>query len=94
MTVDPARVGSNQIHLYLLDPKTGAQYDRAKEVTIAAAQPAKQIGPLNETATRAGPGHYIVPSAVLGVPGKWQLAITVRVSKFDENTAKVEVPVR
>jgi copper transport protein len=94
LTVDPARVGSNQIHLYLLDPKTGAQYDRAKEVTIAAAQPAKQIGPLNETASRAGPGHYIVPSAVLGVPGKWQLAITVRVSKFNEYVAKLQVPVR
>jgi copper transport protein len=94
LTVDPARVGSNQIHLYLLDPKTGAQYDRAKEVTIGAEQPAKQIGPLQETASRAGPGHYIVPSAVLGVPGTWRLTISVRVSEFDEYVAKVEVPIR
>jgi copper transport protein len=94
LTVDPARVGSNQIHLYLLDPKTGAQYDRAKEVTLAATQPEKRIGPIKETASRAGPGHYIVPAAVLGVPGKWQLTILVRVSDFDQYEAKTEVPVR
>jgi copper transport protein len=94
LTVDPARVGSNQIHLYLLDPKTGAQYDRAKEVTVSAEQPDKQIGPIKETASRAGPGHYIVPAAVLGVPGEWRLTLTVRVSDFDEYVAKVEVPVR
>jgi copper transport protein len=92
--VDPARVGANQIHLYLLDPKTGAQYDRAKEVTVAARQLDKQIGPITETANRAGPGHYIVPAAVLGVPGKWQLTISARISDFDEYVAKAEVPVR
>jgi copper transport protein len=94
LTVDPARVGANQIHLYLLDPKTGAQFDRAKEVTVSAEQLAKQIGPISETASRAGPGHYIVPAAVLGVPGKWRLTLTVRVSAFDEYVAKVEVPIR
>jgi copper transport protein len=94
LTVDPARVGSNQIHLYLLNPKTGAQYDGAKEVTVNAAQPEQQIGPLKETAHRAGPGHYIVQSAVLGVPGKWQLTIAVRVSEFDQYLARVEVRIR
>jgi copper transport protein len=93
LTVDPARVGSNQIHLYLLDPRTGAQYDRAKEVTIGAEQPAKQIGPLQETASRAGPGHYVVPAAVLGVPGEWRLTISLRISDFDEYVAKTEVPI-
>jgi copper transport protein len=94
LTVDPARVGANQIHLYLLDPKTGAQYDRAKEVTVQATQPKKQIGPITETANRAGPGHYIVPAAVLGVPGDWRLSIAVRISDFDEYVAKTEVPIR
>ena len=94
LTVDPAQVGSNQIHLYLLDPRTGAQYDGAKEVTIAATQRDKQIGPIRETARRAGPGHYIVPAAVLGVPGDWQLTILVRVSDFDQYQAKTEVPIR
>jgi copper transport protein len=94
LTVDPARVGANQIHMYLLDPKTGAQYDRAKEVTVQVAQPKKQIGPLSESASRAGPGHYIVPAAVLGVPGTWLLTITVRISEFDEYIAKTEVSIR
>ena len=30
MTVDPARVGANQIHLFLFDSKTGAQYTRPR----------------------------------------------------------------
>ena len=32
--VDPARVGANQIHLYLFDAKTGAQYAKGKELTV------------------------------------------------------------
>lgn len=94
VTVDPARVGANEIHLYLLNPTTGAQFTGAQEVNIAATQPAKQIGPLPETPRKAGPGHYIVPSAVLGVPGTWRVQVTVRVSKFDEYQTAFEVPVR
>jgi copper transport protein len=94
LTVDPARVGSNQVHLYLSNPRDGSQFTGAKEVTVAEKQPEKQIGPLTQSANKAGPGHYVVPAAPLGVPGDWQLEVTVRVSKFDEYTATIEVPVR
>jgi copper transport protein len=94
LTVDPARVGANALHLYLLNPRDGTQFTRAREVDVTATQPAKGIGPLQETPSQAGPGHYVVPSAVLGVPGTWRLSLTVRVSKFDEYTKVVEVPVR
>jgi copper transport protein len=94
MTVDPARVGANEIHLYLIDPRSGAQFDRAKEVDVDALQSAKGIGPLREPASKAGPGHYVVPSALLGVPGTWSLRVTVRVSDFDEFESTVTVPIR
>jgi copper transport protein len=94
MTVDPARVGANQVHLYLIDPRSGAQFDGAKEVDVDALQAAKGIGPLHEQASKAGPGHYVVPDALLGVPGTWTLWVTVRVSDFDEFEAKVLVPIR
>jgi copper transport protein len=94
LTVDPARVGPNAIHLYLINPRDGTQFTAAKEVDIAATQPAKGIGPLEQVANLAGPGHYIVPVAVLGVPGSWQVRITVRLSDFDESTTTVKVPVR
>ncbi|MBV9212681.1 MAG: copper resistance protein CopC/CopD [Actinobacteria bacterium] len=94
MTVDPAKVGSNEIHLYLLNPKDGTQFTRAQEVDIAESLPSKRIGPLNQGASKAGPGHYIVPGALLSVPGTWQLTVTVLVTKFDEYTTTVKVPIR
>lgn len=94
LTVDPAKVGANEIHLYLLDPKTGAQFAGTKELTLTATLPGKGIGPIPLTAEKAGPGHYVVPSAVLGVPGTWELMVTDRVSAFDESTKTVKVAVR
>jgi copper transport protein len=93
VTVDPAAVGSNEIHLYLLNERDGSQFDGAREVTLAATQPERGIGPLSVPADRAGPGHYVA-DADLGVPGDWTMRIAVRVSDFDEHTTRVEVPIR
>ena len=38
MTVDPARVGANQIHLYLFDAQDGAPFTRTKELTVHGAR--------------------------------------------------------
>ncbi len=93
MTVEPARVGANEVHLYLFAAKSGAPFSRAKEVTMTAALPEKEISlPLEPQ--RAGPGHYVVPSAFLNVGGDWQIEVTVRVSAFDEFAKSIEVPVR
>jgi copper transport protein len=93
MTVDPARVGGNQIHLFLFDSKTGAQYAKAKEVTIEASLPDKEIGPLKLETEPAGPGHFIVSDALLNAPGTWDLDVTVRVSEFDQFEKTIEVGV-
>jgi copper transport protein len=92
--VDPAKVGANQVHLYLLNPKDGTQFTGARQVTVAMTQPDKDIGPLEETASKAGPGHYIVSGATLAVPGTWRLEVTALVSKFDEYDTRIEVPIR
>ena len=94
MTVDPARVGSNQVHLYLFDAKSGAQFKRIKELSATATLPDKSIGPLPLEPQPSGPGHYTVQGALLNVAGEWQLEVTMRVSAFDEYTAKLEVPIR
>ena len=36
MTVEPAKVGPNTVHLYLIDAKTGAQFTATKELTATA----------------------------------------------------------
>jgi copper transport protein len=94
LDVDPASVGSNVIHIYLLDPKSGAQYDKTKQLTVTAALPSKGIGPLTLDAQSTGPGHYTIPSAVLGAPGTWTLDLTARVSAFDEFEHAVKVRIR
>lgn len=94
ISLDPAAVGSNEMHLYLLNPRDGTQYTGAKEVDVSATQPKQSIGPIEEKADLAGPGHYVVPSATFGVPGTWDVTVTVRVSAFDEYTRKLEVPIK
>jgi copper transport protein len=94
MTVEPAKVGSNTIHLYLFDAKSGAQFTATKELTVTASLPSKRIGPLPLKANLAGPGHYALDSAVLSPGGTWELEVTDRVSEFDEYTRSIGVPIR
>ena len=78
MTVEPARVGPNTIHLYLIDAKSGVQYTATKELTATARLPAKNIGPLPLKASLAGPGHYILSSAVLSPGATWAIELVDR----------------
>jgi copper transport protein len=94
MTVEPANVGLNTVHLYLIDAKTGAQFTATKELTATAKLPAKGIGPLVLRPTVAGPGHYVLNSAVLSPGGTWEIEITDRVSEFEQYSRTVKVTIR
>ena len=94
LTVDPATAGPNEMHLYLLDPKSGAQFDGVKELTVQATQTAKGIGPLDLQAQQTGPGHYTILGAPLNAPGTWRLDVTMRVSEFDEFQTSADVRIR
>ncbi len=94
MTVEPAKVGLNTAHLYLIDATDGAQYTGTKELVATASLPAKGIGPLPLHANVAGPGHYILSSAVLSPGGTWQIQITDRISEFEQYSRTVQVPIR
>jgi len=94
MTVEPARVGLNTIHIYLINASTGTQFTATKEFVARALLPAKGIGPLPLQATPAGPGHYIVSSAVLSPGGAWHIQLTDRISEFEAFTRTVKVPIR
>ena len=93
VTVDPAKVGPNQLHLYLFDRKTGAAFEGTKELRVTAAMPAKQIAPIALSAHVAGPGHYVVDGASLAVAGDWTIAVVDRVSDFDEYETRFTVPI-
>lgn len=93
-TVDPARLGPNEIHLYLLKAKDGTPSTQTKELTVTLALPARKIGPLPARAREAGPGHYVVDTVQLVPAGDWRLDVTSRVSEFDQYETSLEVPVR
>jgi copper transport protein len=93
MTVEPARVGINTIHLYLIDAKTGSQFTATREFTAKAELPSKGIGPLALQVTPAGPGHYILSSADLSPGGDWEIQFTDRISEFEEFSRSVKVPI-
>ena len=71
MTVEPAKVGLNTIHLYLIDAKTGVQYTATKELTatrqapVQAHRPAPAEGvaggtrPLHPDLGGAQPGRHV-----------------------------------
>ena len=85
----------NTIHLYLINAKSGTQFTATKElVANGAGCPSKGIGPLPLQATLAGPGHYILSSAVLSPGGTWEIQLTDRVSEFEAYTRTVKVPIR
>jgi copper transport protein len=93
ITVDPARIGPNELHLYLFNRTSGAPYTAAKDLTITAALPSKHIAKLALSPHVAGPGHYVVNGASFGVAGKWTITATIRVSDFDEFSKAFAVPI-
>jgi hypothetical protein len=80
--------------VYLFDRRDGRHYEQTKELTVTAELPEQGIEPLELEATKAGPGHYLVSGAALGVEGEWTLEIAARVSDFDEFRTKLNVPIR
>lgn len=93
VTVDPARVGANAVHLYVIDPADGAPFGGAREVRLSATEPDKGIGPVTEVPDLAGPGHWTLAAMPFGVAGTWEVRVAVRVSDFDEYETTVEVPI-
>jgi copper transport protein len=94
MTVEPAEVGLNTIHIYLINAKDGTQFTATKELMVTARLPSKGIGPLTLEPIRAGPGHYVLNSAVLSPGGTWDIELMDRTSEFEQHNRKVKVPIR
>lgn len=92
-TLDPARVGSNEAHIYLFNDRTGAPVP-VISMEVSFSLPSKDIAPIDAVARRAGPGHFVVPAAMLGVKGDWLADVAIRLSRFDEPIAEFEVEVR
>jgi copper transport protein len=91
LSVTPARQGSNTVRVDVFD-QAGKPRD-AQGVTLSAALPAEQIGPLPLSVTKVGAGHYQSAGVSLPRPGTWKLTVRVRTSEFDVSVAAADVPV-
>jgi copper transport protein len=94
MTLEPAKVGLNTVHIYLINAKNGTQFTATKELMVMAKLPSKGIGPLTLDAIPAGPGHYVLNSTVLSPGGTWDIEIMDRTSEFEQHNRVVKVPIR
>ncbi|MEU6815776.1 copper resistance protein CopC [Streptomyces sp. NPDC046860] len=82
--LDPARVGANEMHLYVQRPD-GRPYD-IPEVKVALTLKAKKIGPLPVAPERVTTGHWAASGVQVPMAGDWEVAVTVRTSDIDQVT--------
>ncbi|MEU5594090.1 copper resistance protein CopC [Streptomyces sp. NPDC020298] len=81
---DPARVGGNEMHVYVQRPN-GRAFD-IPEVKVAFTLTAKKIGPLPVTPDHVTTGHWAATGVQIPIAGEWKIAVTVRTSDIDQAT--------
>lgn len=92
VTVDPAKAGPLDLHLYTLTP-AGLPAE-VEEVTAELRLADRDIGPIDVPLQRAGPNHFVAYGFDVPIPGEWRLDVTVRTSDIRQDTATASVPIR
>ncbi|MFE7897116.1 copper resistance CopC/CopD family protein [Streptomyces sp. NPDC057424] len=82
--IDPARVGDNEMHVYVERPN-GRAFD-IPEVKVEFTLEAKDIGPLPVVPDHIATGHWSANGVQIPMAGDWQVDVTVRTSDIDEVT--------
>ena len=92
LVVDPSKVGTNEVHVYVLDE--GRRPDESLEkMTLRLSLPSKDVGPIEDVMQDAGPGHWSLTSSDFTIPGKWQVTAVAQVSKFEDQQVTIAVPI-
>jgi copper transport protein len=82
--LDPARVGGNEMHVYVERPD-GQAFD-IPEVKVDFTLKAKDIGPLPVVPDHIATGHWSANGVQIPMAGDWKVDVTVRTSDIDEVT--------
>ncbi|MEV2210599.1 copper resistance protein CopC [Streptomyces sp. NPDC050997] len=82
--LDPARVGGNEMHVYVQRPN-GRAFD-IPEVKVAFTLESKDIGPLPVVPDHIATGHWSANAVQIPMAGEWKIAVTVRTSDIDQTT--------
>jgi copper transport protein len=78
----PATTGGTTMHVYLL--ATDGSRDVADEISVTAALPAQDVGPIEIPTLPAGPNHVTTDDADFPIAGTWELTVTARFGEFDQ----------
>jgi copper transport protein len=90
VNVVPARVGTNDVHVYLSSPSSSL--DQPDNMTVTIQDPSRGVNPITIDVTKAGPGHYTTNAATFPYAATWQLVVTARYG-FDEVVFTADVRV-
>ncbi|POX61354.1 hypothetical protein C3492_22985 [Streptomyces sp. Ru62] len=82
--LDPARVGGNEMHVYVQRPN-GRAFD-VSEVKVSFTLEAKKIGPLPVNPDHIATGHWSANGVQIPMAGDWKISVTVRTSDIDQVT--------
>jgi copper transport protein len=89
-TVDPARVGQNQLNLYLF--ADGRPFARAKRVRAELTSP--DGSPSEVPLEQVGPGHYVDSAVLFDRTGLWSLQVRASVStRLRDDVAEIRLAI-
>jgi copper transport protein len=91
VTVDPAAVGPTEVEVNI-SAHDGSPID-PEEVTASLTLPDRDVGPLDLTLQRIGPGQYVAQGAQIPFSGTWDLEVVARTTEIDQDRVIAEVPV-
>lgn len=83
LIIDPARVGSNEIHLFILDAAGVPQ--AVEEATVTLSSEDLGVGRIEQSLTNLGAGHFMGTTADLGLAGTWKAHVVVRPDPFSHS---------
>ncbi|MFF0200994.1 copper resistance CopC/CopD family protein [Streptomyces sp. NPDC005017] len=82
--LDPARVGGNEMHVYVERPN-GRAFD-VPEVKLSFTLKSRDVGPLPVVPDHITTGHWSASGVQIPMAGDWTVAVTVRTSDIDQTT--------
>lgn len=95
VTVSPARVGANELHVTVTPTATGTGTpDPITEVTVELVLPERDLGPVTVTMVPIAPNHVTADDAVFPVAGTWEVRVSVRYGEFTTHSTTASVVIR
>ncbi len=82
LVLDPGRLGTNDIHLYVTDP-AGLPLD-VEEATVRLGSTELGVAPIEQVLSDLGGGHFSGRTDDIGAPGTWEVQVVVRPTQFTQ----------